>query len=298
MGKINYDEIAAKRNAKRDQIRSNSTRSNQVRKELEGKLESIRNKVDNETAVKNSIEDTVSKVMSAAQKYTTPATPDIRTVQENLVEQALQSMADSPIPSMNQNLTQPSDTVVVDSAVLTMLLDEIKSLKEMVGVLTNSINTINKAQLISGAVTPKRHTVQQFDVMKPNGKVDEPDGIDTRIAMKLLKDGNLRDIYGNISIAVVTGDMITDSERLDDPNSDGGAKYFDDLYMAMLKKQDSKDYLLDILKSRVDRSSSSPVDRLAKEVKQQHDVEKILLLKMQLDDLQKEVFEKAGRNNE
>ena len=297
MGKINYDEIAAKRNARRDQIRANTTQSNQVRKELEGKLESIRSKVDNEIAVKNSIEDTVSKVMSAAQKYTTPVASDIKTVQENLAEQALQNMNESPAPTMNQGLAQSSDTVVVDSAIFNMLLDEIKSLKEMVGVLTNSVNTISKAQLISNAVTPKRHTVQQFDIMKPNGKVDEPDGIDTHTAMKLLKDGNIRDIYGNISIAVVTGDMITDSERLDDPNSDGGAKYFDDLYMAMLKRQDSKNYLIDILKSRVDRSVSSPVDRLAKEVKQQHDVEKILLLKMQLDDLQKQVFEKAGRKD-
>ena len=297
MGKINYDEIAAKRNARRDQIRANTTQSNQVRKELEGKLESIRSKVDNEIAVKNSIEDTVSKVMSAAQKYTTPVTSDVKTVQENLAEQALQNMNESPAPTMNQGLAQSSDTVVVDSVIFNMLLDEIKSLKEMVGVLTNSVNTINKAQLISNAVTPKRHTVQQFDIMKPNGKVDEPDGIDTHTAMKLLKDGNIRDIYGNISIAVVTGDMITDSERLDDPNSDGGAKYFDDLYMAMLKRQDSKNYLIDILKSRVDRSVSSPVDRLAKEVKQQHDVEKILLLKMQLDDLQKQVFEKAGRKD-
>lgn len=297
MGKINYDEIAAKRNARRDQIRANTTQSNQVRKELEGKLESIRSKVDNEIAVKNSIEDTVSKVMSAAQKYATPVTSDIKTVQENLAEQALQNMNESPAPTMNQGLAQSSDTVVVDSAIFNMLLDEIKSLKEMVGVLTNSVNTISKAQLISNAVTPKRHTVQQFDIMKPNGKVDEPDGIDTHTAMKLLKDGNIRDIYGNISIAVVTGDMITDSERLDDPNSDGGAKYFDDLYMAMLKRQDSKNYLIDILKSRVDRSVSSPVDRLAKEVKQQHDVEKILLLKMQLDDLQKQVFEKAGRKD-
>ena len=297
MGKINYDEIAAKRNARRDQIRANTTQSNQVRKELEGKLESIRSKVDNEIAVKNSIEDTVSKVMSAAQKYATPVTSDIKIVQENLAEQALQNMNESPTPTMNQGLAQSSDTVVVDSAIFNMLLDEIKSLKEMVGVLTNSVNTISKAQLISNAVTPKRHTVQQFDIMKPNGKVDEPDGIDTHTAMKLLKDGNIRDIYGNISIAVVTGDMITDSERLDDPNSDGGAKYFDDLYMAMLKRQDSKNYLIDILKSRVDRSVSSPVDRLAKEVKQQHDVEKILLLKMQLDDLQKQVFEKAGRKD-
>ena len=297
MGKINYDEIAAKRNARRDQIRANTTQSNQVRKELEGKLESIRSKVDNEIAVKNSIEDTVSKVMSAAQKYATPVTSDIKTVQENLAEQALQNMNESPAPTMNQGLAQSSDTVVVDSAIFNMLLDEIKSLKEMVGVLTNSVNTISKAQLISNAVTPKRHTVQQFDIMKPNGKVDEPDGIDTHTAMKLLKDGNIRDIYGNISIAVVTGDMITDSERLDDPNSDGGAKYFDDLYMAMLMRQDSKNYLIDILKSRVDRSVSSPVDRLAKEVKQQHDVEKILLLKMQLDDLQKQVFEKAGRKD-
>lgn len=297
MGKINYDEIAAKRNARRDQIRANTTQSNQVRKELEGKLESIRSKVDNEIAVKNSIEDTVSKVMSAAQKYTTPVTSDIKTVQENLAEQALQNMNESPASTMNQGLAQSSDTVVVDSAIFNMLLDEIKSLKEMVGVLTNSVNTISKAQLISNAVIPKRHTVQQFDIMKPNGKVDEPDGIDTHTAMKLLKDGNIRDIYGNISIAVVTGDMITDSERLDDPNSDGGAKYFDDLYMAMLKRQDSKNYLIDILKSRVDRSVSSPVDRLAKEVKQQHDVEKILLLKMQLDDLQKQVFEKAGRKD-
>lgn len=297
MGKINYDEIAAKRNARRDQIRANTTQSNQVRKELEGKLESIRSKVDNEIAVKNSIEDTVSKVMSAAQKYTTPVTSDIKTVQENLAEQALQNMNESPAPTMNQGLAQSPDTVVVDSVIFNMLLDEIKSLKEMVGVLTNSVNTISKAQLISNAVTPKRHTVQQFDIMKPNGKVDEPDGIDTHTAMKLLKDGNIRDIYGNISIAVVTGDMITDSERLDDPNSDGGAKYFDDLYMAMLKRQDSKNYLIDILKSRVDRSVSSPVDRLAKEVKQQHDVEKILLLKMQLDDLQKQVFEKAGRKD-
>ena len=297
MSKINYDEIAAKRNARRDQIRANTTQSNQVRKELEGKLESIRSKVDNEIAVKNSIEDTVSKVISAAQKYTTPVTSDIKTVQENLAEQALQNMNESPAPTMNQGLAQSSDTVVVDSAIFNMLLDEIKSLKEMVGVLTNSVNTISKAQLISNAVTPKRHTVQQFDIMKPNGKVDEPDGIDTHTAMKLLKDGNIRDIYGNISIAVVTGDMITDSERLDDPNSDGGAKYFDDLYMAMLKRQDSKNYLIDILKSRVDRSVSSPVDRLAKEVKQQHDVEKILLLKMQLDDLQKQVFEKAGRKD-
>lgn len=297
MGKINYDEIAAKRNARRDQIRANTTQSNQVRKELEGKLESIRSKVDNEIAVKNSIEDTVSKVMSAAQKYATPVTSDIKTVQENLAEQALQNMNESPASTMNQGLAQSSDTVVVDSAIFNMLLDEIKSLKEMVGVLTNSVNTISKAQLISNAVTPKRHTVQQFDIMKPNGKVDEPDGIDTHTAMKLLKDGNIRDIYGNISIAVVTGDMITDSERLDDPNSDGGAKYFDDLYMAMLKRQDSKNYLIDILKSRVDRSVSSPVDRLAKEVKQQHDVEKILLLKMQLDDLQKQVFEKAGRKD-
>ena len=297
MSKINYDEIAAKRNARRDQIRANTTQSNQVRKELEGKLESIRSKVDNEIAVKNSIEDTVSKVMSAAQKYATPVTSDIKTVQENLAEQALQNMNESPAPTMNQGLAQSSDTVVVDSAIFNMLLDEIKSLKEMVGVLTHAVNTISTAQWISNAVTPKRHTVQQFDIMKPNGKVDEPDGIDTHTAMKLLKDGNIRDIYGNISIAVVTGDMITDSERLDDPNSDGGAKYFDDLYMAMLKRQDSKNYLIDILKSRVDRSVSSPVDRLAKEVKQQHDVEKILLLKMQLDDLQKQVFEKAGRKD-
>lgn len=284
-------ENVSKRRERIDAIKSN--RQAEKRALIESKLASIKDKVSDEQVVADSITDTVDKVKLAAQKYMTSGTP---VAAEPVVSgfDKLLEMSTVPVEAPKANLEAMNTGDGFTTELIKLLFDEIHALRETVDTLAKNIDIMNKEKSIEDAVKPKRISVQEFGIMKPNGRVDHTDELDVEEAAALLAEGNIRDVYGNIAIAVVTGDMITDSERIDDANSDGGAKYFDDLYMSMLRKQDSKDYLLEILKSRVDRKSDSPVDRLAKEVKQQHDIEKIMLLKMQLDELQKLVVQKAN----
>ena len=298
--------------AQLDAIKERSPIGAAKRAEVEDRLDSLKKKLINEqtktldaNVVETTVQDTVAKVRAAAQKYVggsdafmsalnaAPNETNANAKPVSIDIDKLLQVEESENEVKTPEIKLPEGDVTVNTELLKMFIVEIQTLKEMVVHISSTIELMNKAQQIKDAVTPKKLSVQEFGIMKPNGRVDHTEDITTDEAIEMLAEGNVRDVYGNISIAVVTGDMITNSERIDDANSDGGAKYFDDLYMSMLKKQDSKDYLLEILKSRVDRDANSPVERLAREVKQQHDVEKIMLLKMQLDKLQQEVLERA-----